>query len=366
MLGVGPTLHGFFWAATRWIPPGLAQPPFLASLAEQFSIVPLSVSHTFGLECLLGNSTKPVEFSFQVLRSESAELEAWLSEWLKNSTPQTEPLWHKLLGLVTAWRRGGELWKNNLRSVWVELDLPGNGQRPQPSIFLQLHCEKTHRSRQDFSDWLTGALLPLLGLPDLPLNTRTNLSRCLEFLPGDTVPLYLGCMLSRRAQSLRTVPRQMKPSEIIPFLLCNGWPGTPLILETELAGLIAAADFVYPALEISETVSENVAFECFAAGDKLDALLDELTSRSLCTEAEAEGLRQFPGEIDHTEESSLWPNQILNAASFLGPAYRSVVRRSISHIKVNWADGKFTSSKAYLQLQHLWRSKKGYAVPVEH
>lgn len=312
------------------------------------------------LECRLIAGDDRVDLSQSFLREDGDVLTAHLQQL----APE-DPRWIPVLRFLEAWSVPGSALQRAITGVWFEFDLqPAPGGSPTlPGLFV--HFAPVDSAGVTVTKLREALLLAieLLGAVETPMAFLQILDTCVETLPAQVVPSYVGLMLSRQPFSLRAQFSGFTRKSLLDFL-------DALQLEVVPESFSAALDlshryfhaFVF-CIDLIPQVSARLGIELFPRqfreGMNDAVFLEALVSRGLCSDAKREGALAWPGRIQPGEEAQDWPEQLLIQSLAKPIDEFGLIERQINHYKLVSTPGHPIEAKIYLAANHLWASFTG-------
>lgn len=237
--------------------------------------------------------------------------------------------WTRVRELGAAWK-DDVLLRERLDYLWLEFDSANGGRTP--SAFFGFHTDDRPTTEARLA--ATHAALELLVRP----YPRETIERVFTQSPGELEVFQIGAMLGRGASPVRLCLRA-RDAESLRDCSC-----APLV-----AMLAPITYYFCVDVDVDDHgVRPRVGLECY--GDAA-ALLDVLVREKLCTPAKRDALLAWRGVTPSSRDA--WPAELLDAESFLGTRARSVLARSVHHVKVVW-DQRPVEAKAYLACDYQW------------
>jgi hypothetical protein len=227
-------------------------------------------------------------------------------------------------GFVAEWISSGLLCERGVESILLEYDPPFTGP---PAVFAGL-SERTVDAGD--VEAIAGALAPGCKVPDA--------------LVGRVC--HLAAMRSRSPEVLRINVAGVSPQ----LLAAAGFPEARLeALARLLEAATPHAHHIVCALDVSAGIQPRFGLECYSADWK--ATLEAFAQYGWRPADDVARLLAWPGVCDGPGWSEL-PAHIARVGQFLNA--RSVLTRSINHVKVVSAPGRPVVLKAYLAARHSW------------
>lgn len=312
----------------------------------------------FGIECRLSAADHQVDVS-QAIFQRSDECEQLHRKLGDLPTHLVEsPEWRGLANFTAKWLETDSVIRQAVNEVWLEYDIDQKSNPTSPSIFIGLNPAMYEHGRvkeiaNRASSLLTGSLLS----SDI---VRT-LDICTDALPGSSMLVYVGFMLSRPGSAIRAHIRDIQNREVIPFLKTIGWPGNmdtcqELIHLADQYGMRTRVD-----LNIGEVIEDTVGIEFFMppGDDQNQKWTPFLSSKPFSRDCDAEkvqALTQWPGHVTPATTPVPWPSALLAESLTRRTDEFSVFTRTINHVKATVASTGDVSVKAYLGYLHSWVS----------
>jgi hypothetical protein len=275
-----------------------------------------------------------------------------------------EPLWQHVEALGRTWAEAATTVCAFVREMWLEFDVDlGSSVLPPPNVFFALERLPGVRER------LEGLVGALTGREVCAATSRT-LARVLQTCPTSARVAHVGAMLARGSSLVRLVVADVPADQFSPWLERAGWRDTAGGLSAMMGALSPLGDEFYLDIDVGETVCPRVAVECFIKeqpprGRRWQALVDDLTSRGLCSSSKGNALLAWPGWIRESQCPGLWPENLQRADRVVGHTAASVFRREISHVKIVYEPGRVVEAKAYLRFRHDWIPYRALAAAQE-
>lgn len=328
----------------------------------------------FGFECPLGEDEAEADFLFS--------LQACNSGHLLLAGEMKEHDFDKSLFKIPQWsraRRFGELWANppdplfsGIDNVWMEFDLasaPITQDAYAPSFFCA-----PFKSLSDIQIDHLGVdeALNVLATVFLKLNDSyppaaclQQWKHCLEILPNIRSLYEVGFMIARPdSNTLRLCIVFTKWHTLKVLLHGLGWSGDFRNLDSFFKRLNTFFDHFTLHIDLGKTIGGKIGIECMfpylgwpVGEQRWSSFLDLLTGEGLCRTIKRNALRQYPGY--RATNMHACPIPLKNIAYRQFPLYRSFFVRIIYHIKlVLDASGEW-QAKAYIGINHYWKSLAG-------
>jgi hypothetical protein len=336
----------------------LVSPAALQRLLAFLADVPGTVTHTVLLECRLGASDGPVDLSLQSLAQDSerdrfrefVDAPAQPGDWRQSEAGRT------IRDFAARWIDPRSSVHHTLENAWLEFDFAANAS-PLPALFFHLRYPRdATRAERQHKELLDEALTPFARLSPAPRATD-RLAACIERLHRrKSLSYYIGAMLSRRTAALRLIPRSVGPDDIQPYLEALGFsaPAARPAFDA-LQSVLAMGGMAFPAVDVDEELQPNLGLECFLRKRPWAPLLDWLVSVGVCDAAKRDALLRFNRLVRQSAQPHAWSPTFAALAEFL-PGHEPCIRRSLSHIKLSFREGRLLEAKAYLEVAFFWFS----------
>ena len=320
--------------------------------------LPMRLSSFWGFECRLGEPEPFSDILFEIKKEiPGAAILAGEHPSFLDGLCEEYPAWKMLRAFAQSWTNLDHVWNDDIRNVWLEMDLVGTEAEKvlrQPNIFFGPET-KTSKERV-FS--LIEELMFLFERPAAPA-----LRKFLDDLPRKASVFQIGFMLTRPDDAgMRLCVNKVAPEEILPWIaeLCSMNVG-------EVASLRDILEAVFPLCRdlslgfnlTKDGVGDAFGIECYEDWLNEDAeqwlpLLDHLTRKGLCLPEKAQGVRDYAG-------ISTLPlrKRVVGDVVYLN------TYRKIHHLKLTLSRGALTQAKAYLavnrpglpvDLFHSWKT----------
>ncbi|MCU1278599.1 MAG: hypothetical protein JWM53_2145 [bacterium] len=310
----------------------------------------LPPSGDFGFECRLGAADDAVDLLARI-RSDDGSRAAYAgrnAEVAPAPELAEHPPWRRVRALCAAWASPDDPLHSALQDLWLELDRGElEAKAPVPCIFFQ-----PVRAPERLASITERALWHVHGSAALP----PAVQRCFEIARDGALVIQIGVMLSRANAPIRLV-LQTDDAGARRLLAELRWPGAAEQLEHFFAHVRPLISSFAIDLDLRDTVSPKIGFECYgdAAPDArllMEQLLARLCHLGLADRAKADALLRWPGVVDGESSPAPWPRNLLAAAQRRG--WRSAFLRRVNHVKVAYAPGQPPCAKAYFGLTHRW------------
>ena len=328
---------------------------------------------TFGFECPLEDPEARADFLFSLDRANSGP------EILSGGLPEHD--FDKRLGARPEWSRiraFGRYWADRpfpsakgIDDVWLEFDIsrPSDRSAIIPGIFVApfIRIPGTEQMAMVQNE-------PLQVLEDIfghvrgrkPSRTAVNhWKNALTMLPLPRHLFQMGIMVGRSdGDTLRFCLLAKNGDVIRRYLSHMGWPGDLKRVQPVLKKLAALFEILYLHVDVGMETGNKIGIECKFPGrrgpsrePRWFAFLDFLTEMGLCHPAKKRGLLQFPG-YEKTDINAC-PRPLKTLVKGLYPLYHSYFVRTLYHIKLVFHENQFSEAKAYLGINHAWKSISG-------
>ena len=260
--------------------------------------------------------------------------------------------WQRLAAFAAEWRAGGPL---------VEFGLEHDRGVAVPALFGGV-ATGLAEDRAAVAAFLA-ALVPESGVAWARMSAAIDAAGRHGLVAGRLI----GAMLSRDGQ-LRCVFRGLRPQPAMAFLREIGWPGD----VDALGALLAQPPFASEAARLVLGFAPDPVAGCgiemiYRKGDTgegldgRDALLAWLVDQGLAEPERVAALAEWNGPITPMSAGTDWPDALI--AEDLRAGFDPLVyfTKSLSHVKLNIADGRIVEAKAYLALMPTQRGSSGAA-----
>lgn len=260
------------------------------------------------------------------------------------------PAWEAIGRLCDAWQRDEASPWRNVRQIWFEFDVKGQGERiPVPAMCFWHGGSVDHlRSAgpagldpRPHVELTRSATLLLQGKP-LSADVERTLERCIRSLPRGGQVFCIGVMMERRTPRLRLCLKGIPAGAHIPYLHEIGFgKDERYVPVVELA--TALADEVQLALDVGGTIGPKLHLELRCDPNRSrDArlwwrgLVGQLLGRGLVGRRRARAFVEWLGPhwvlpVDEEGRAQAWS-------------------RRVSHVKLAWSPDEGVRAKGYLGL----------------
>jgi len=349
------SLDDYLAVGLRSLADGLAAPEQLASMRAIARRLPPSAD--FGFECRLSDDDDAVDLLARLVPDDGtraayagANAASYVApELLRNGA------WRRLQAFCARWAAPDDPLHDEIRDMWIELDRAElDGRAVTPCLFVQPRNETAAQGP------ITRALSALLHGRHDEMELPAAARRCFAAAPGRANVAQAGVMISRPRCPIRLFI-QTEASSVSAFLSDVGWPGPFSQLDHFLSEIAPFAARFAIDLDVSETISPRIGFECFfqdgaSSQQRFAALVERLIALGLCAPGKGAALMRWKGAIDPASTTAPWPSNLQRAAQRLG--WRSVFLRRVNHLKIVYSDGALPMAKAYFGLTHRWLMRR--------
>lgn len=334
----------------------LVPPDALASIWTIASLLPARYRGIF--ECRLGAKDARVDFH-QCLLAGDGEPQA-LADQIATTQLNGHETWQAIAQFCGHWSDPESEFGKVINNVWLEFDVPASlNDAPVPALFLTFGGEQSgERSLSRYRAIANDALGILLTKPTSE-QMLANVYRCAEQCPLGVGITHLGLMLSRPGSPLRLNVKGLAPDQLAGYLVAIEWPGSVEEATMHHAQLAAQVESLVVCLDVAETVSPNLGFECFTAKQQDGRaqwvpFLDWLVVQELCSPEKRGALLAWSGLIAADACQGLWPEDLIVQSLLRPPTDLSLFTKRISHVKVSLAPDGRLEAKGYLSFSHSW------------
>lgn len=337
------------------IPPDLVGGQALYRIEELARV--LAPVNWGGFECTLDRGSPRVDFH-QGLSAHS-DVSKIVEAPVSGLNPGSRAGWDRIHRFCLKWAGQGSPLHESILKIGLEFDVRGTPvDTPAPSVFWSFkdytgdHVGEQHRAA------ILASMEILLG-DTLPEELVSNLKSFLNLCPDNAVVFHAGTMLSRSEKVLRVNIWGLNPEQIIPFLKEYGWDVPPDELGDIIDRLTEVVDTFVMGVDIGVKFYSRVGLECIPieGNERIpgwESLLDALIDLELCTEQKRDALLDWPGISDPGSDAVFWPGSLIVESLLRDPAELSVIRRLLSHVKIDYRQGSTPESKAYLEFLPDW------------
>jgi len=312
------------------------------------------------LECRLIAGDERVDLSQSFLREDSAVLATRVAQWAAG-----DGRWRPVLQLLEAWRVPGSLLRRAITGVWFEFDLDPRGSSSQllPGLFLHFaQIDTGEVTAAELRDALAFAM-NVLGVGKSSPAFLQALDACVEKIPSNVVPSYVGLMISRQPFSLRAQFSGFNRRSLLEFLDAIRFEG----LTEAFSVALDISDRYFHAfvfcIDLLPERSTRLGIELFPRqyrdGMNNAVFLEALVSLGLCSAGKREGALAWPARIQPGADAQPWPEQLLIQSLAKPIDEFGLIERQINHFKLVATPGQPVEAKIYLAANHLWASFTG-------
>ena len=329
-----------------------------------------------GFECHLAKEKSVTDFSFAFSKSSKFMIDEHF-----NSLPdlaRDSYSWQKIDTLIKKWNNKESLVYEYIDNFWLEFDVDTEtSDIPEPSIFFVLHPLNeivTPINMISFAkyNWIVPEILSLLTNDSLSTETISYFSKCCDLLlPGSRIS-HVGVMLPRHSESkaIRLCIKGVAIEKIPEYLNSIGWTDTTGELASVLNEIVNFTDSAVIGISVENGIHPKIGIECYIDKQpnsiiKWQMFFDFLLEKRLCTKEEVSALLDWPGYITEESGGAAWPKLLSQSAMFTQSHFKSMIARSISHIKITYQPTKPLQAKAYLLFGHCWLDLGGRALAPE-
>jgi hypothetical protein len=306
--------------------------PLLRRLAALLTPVPRG-----GFECRLGDGApKMVDLQQGISVADGEPIMA-----AEHLLGRQSPGWEAVQAFLSSWSLGK---LEGVAEVWLELDADGEGR---PSVFARVD-DRAPALAARAADSVVDALVPASDAQAV----HALLDRCTGAVPAQAWVSHVGVMLGRPTAGARLHVRGLRLGAIEGYLERIGWLGDKQALLSHARRLLDVGDDLTVCLDVAGgRLLPRAGLECFFAqksgvDPRWTILLASLCEDGLCTPAQAQALRAWPGRILPTDVEK-WPGDLVVREVGRDVDNLGVVERRLSHVKVTLAPGQPASAKAY-------------------
>lgn len=324
----------------------------IAAIARE---IPAAASSHFGFESWLGDRPARLDFLFKSTPENGGR------DLLAGTGPQAVPAsfrdavgWQRVEALCRAWSRPGSSLDDRVSDVWLEFDVTeGVAAALEPGLYIGTVAAPA--AANDHS-WLVNDVLPLLLGGTVPSEVEDCLAACVAALPPGARLYNVGVLPARRRDFLRLCVGDLPQDGLLAFLEAARWPGDRNVVAPLLRDLAAHADHIVLDFDLWDAMYASLGVEAYiwhqlpGCAERWPRLTEWLTRRGLSTPAQKEALDGWPGVLRVSGER--WPRRYAAAEALTGR--RSVLDRSLHHVKLSMREGAALIAKAYLSVEHRW------------
>jgi hypothetical protein len=276
----------------------------------------------------------------------------------------TSKLWQRISNFIREWSANCHSTYQNIENIWLEFDVCKESFWGQvPSLFFAPQSlEKPVKRHNDFESntWLEEVLKLLVG-HNISCGTKKCIAKCFDYLPEGGRIFQVGVMLPRSLESeaVRLCVSDIEIKDVYSYLVSIGWQDKTSELEKLLNELSTFVDRVALNISVEDTVHNKIGIECYMnkqpqfVFEQWNLLFEFLHERNLCNHKQINALLKWPGYTEEKECLTKWPQSLLQGAR-LAPSFRSIIARTINHIKLVYQPMMPLQAKAYLRFGHRW------------
>jgi len=268
-------------------------------------------------------------------------------EWFEFDGSFTELSgWKPLLDFGREWADPDSPLFLRIENVWMEFDFPEHHEGSFPALIPSLFCDvgrRDHMNRHTIMDSVH-RVLTLLA-PQLSSASLKQIGTCLIRAPSSVRPDYIGVMLPRCTETVRTCLSGFESHQVIPYLQSIGWPGEYTTLADLLDTHISGFNGFILDLDIGRLPESSIGLEVFFSQhvDWENALL-KMAKTGLCMPDAADELLRWPG-VDELPSGTL--RRYLTSA--MQRDIRYLIRR-LNHLKLSYDSQGKCAVKVYMYM----------------
>ena len=309
--------------------PGLVARAAMSEIERAVAPLPPSLAHnTFGFEVRLGDDARRADVLVQATAAHGRRE-------LAHVAPKGEA-WDRVRDFAARWAEKGSPLHERIDHVWLEFDAANGGHTP--SAFFGFCTDDRPTPAMCLA--ATEAALRVL----VRLYPRKTIARVFAAWPGELEVFQVGAMLGRGFGPVRVCLRGRTPESIVAWR-----PELRALVEM----LAPATDYFCIDVDADEhRVRPRLGLECYVAPGEETPLLELLVREGLCTLRKRDAVLAWPGVTP--SDPAGWPQDLLAAEAFLGARARSMLTRSVHHLKVVWDGKQPVEAKAYLACEYGW------------
>jgi hypothetical protein len=352
-------------AVAPYVSGHLISPEALSNIRRIAALLPGALTDFFGFECQLGVSEPSADFLVCCRASQGGP------EVLNGQSPErhlpaffaNHPVWQRIRAFSTEWSNPLSPLFDRVHNMWIEFDVDSIPPSiPVPSVFIGPENLQPAEPSGDSSlmpshcAWLTDSALPLLLSSELDPALRSQIARCLNFLPPGARIFQVGLMLARASRMTRLCVRGISRAQIIEYLRALDYDASGEQLHRLLDLLGPWVERIDLDMDVADHVLPKIGLECYPAADgsAIHQFMSHLVSCGLSDPAKAEPLKLWRGIAHERFTPEIWPRDLLALSGFLGGRLHSLFARWLHHVKIVYQPGFPLQAKAYLAVQHLW------------
>ncbi len=324
---------------------------------------------TFGFECPLGTEERRADFLFSLVQDNSGPdiLAGKLPAHDFSPACFDHAAWRGVRSFGKAWADPSSPLHDRADDVWLEFDVRKRADALSvPNFFFGPKMGDQERDQPEDLLALIKTAYACLRARIPAASASQKWLECLERLPRLNSLFQVGMMLARRGSDRVRVCLNLRPVELVRYLLDVGWPGDLKEVGLMLERLGAWFDSLSLHLDVGEQVRPKIGLEGMfphRRGPEREPrwrdFLDFLVASGLCRPAKREALLRFSGHA-HTDPQSC-PRPLKRLLDGAATSYSSFFVRTIYHIKLACDDQRAWEAKAYLGIGHLFKSWWGEA-----
>jgi hypothetical protein len=349
---------------TPYLTPALVSPEALAGVRREAKLWPLA-GH-LGFECRLNSDARAVDFGLcteSSLRERARLVRALLSGERLGAGPQSE----RLRELLSRLAGSDPSLTRDVRNICFEVDLDaGHLPHPPPGLFVGLwhpgteHLEDAPAAPARDPVPVIRAVAGALFAGGLGERTDRRVADVAASLGGGAFVANFGLLPGRGEGVIRlNVCGLSSAAECRGWLRERGWRGSDELLGRAFDLFEDLDPQVYLNLDAGEEILPRVGLEIFFQqqpkhSPRLQAFLERLLARGLCSPREQEALTEWPGASREEPGGPAWPEPFSTLSGLFSRHATSYVVRSLNHLKLLVGPEGTLQAKAYLSFGHRW------------